>query len=105
MDQVLANHDEKVVEMRNKVEVMWQKYQSKRERRSEACREAPGVSFFGDNIGKSHNKLYYHTIFNTSTTGKVVNQRHNTGLEHKGEYLHMAQVLAIQNRIPSAHLR
>ena len=35
--------------------------------------------------------------------GKVVNQRHNTGLEHKGEYLHMAQVLAIENRIPSAH--
>ena len=36
-------------------------------------------------------------------SGKVVNQRHNTGLEHKGEYLHMAQVLAIENRIPSSH--
>ena len=35
--------------------------------------------------------------------GKVVNQRHNTDLEHKGEYLHMAQVLAIENSIPSAH--
>ena len=38
-------------------------------------------------------------------SGKVVNQRHNTGLDHKGEYLHMAQVLAIQNRVPSAHCR
>lgn len=36
-------------------------------------------------------------------TGKVVNQRHNTDLEHKGEYLHMAQVLVIKNRIPSSH--
>ena len=33
----------------------------------------------------------------------MVNQRHNTGLESKGEYLHMAQVLAIQNRIPTTH--
>ena len=37
--------------------------------------------------------------------GKVVNARHNTGLEHKGEYLHMAQVLAIRNRVPTAHYR
>ena len=35
----------------------------------------------------------------------MVNQRHNTGLDHKGHYLTMAQVLAIENRVPSAHYR
>ena len=35
----------------------------------------------------------------------MVNQRHNTGLDHKGNYLNMAQVIAIENRVPSAHLR
>ena len=33
----------------------------------------------------------------------MVNQRHNTGLDHKGHYLNMAQVLAIENRVTSAH--
>ena len=52
MDQVLANHDEKILEMKDNVEAMWQRSQSKRERRSEACGGVTGVSFFGDNIGK-----------------------------------------------------
>ena len=34
-----------------------------------------------------------------------MNPRHNTGLENKGYYLTMAQVLAVKNRVPSAHLR
>ena len=38
-------------------------------------------------------------------TGKVINQRHNTGLDHKGHYLNMAQVISIDNRVPSAHYR
>ena len=37
--------------------------------------------------------------------GKVINQRHNTGLDHKGHFLSMAQVYAIENRVPTAHLR
>ena len=35
----------------------------------------------------------------------MVNQRHNTGLDHKGHYLNMAQVFAIENRVTSAHQR
>ena len=37
--------------------------------------------------------------------GKTINHRHNTGLENKGEYLHMAQAFAVKNRIPTSHYR
>ena len=80
------------------------KSSSKRERRTVASERAPGFSLFGDNIG-------FKLILNTRTnlkyfyTGKVINQRHNTGLDHKGHYLNMAQIIAIENRIPSAHYR
>ena len=105
MDQVFTDHDKDVIEMKMKAERMWSSCPSKRERRSLACREIPGYSYFGDNIG---NRIAW-TLVPTLVliiayiVGKVVNQRHNTDLEHKGEYLHMAQVLAIENRIPSAH--
>ena len=49
----------------------------------------------------SSSKQYLNSIL--FLLGKVVNPRHYTGLENKGEYLHMAQVLAIENRIPTSH--
>ena len=53
MDQVLQDHDVDVLENKTKVEAMWREKSSKRERKTVACREAPGFSFFGDNIGIS----------------------------------------------------
>ena len=52
MDQVLEDHDVEVLEMKKKVEAMWREKATKRERKTMACREAPGISFFGDNVGK-----------------------------------------------------
>ena len=54
VDQVLDNHDSEVLEMKEKVETMWKRTSSKRERRTIASKEAPGYSFFGDNIGAVH---------------------------------------------------
>ena len=51
VDQVVDKHDEKILLMRDKVENMWQNHQTKRERRTAACSDVPGLSFFGDNVG------------------------------------------------------
>ena len=87
MDQVFEDHDKDVLDLKMKTEELWQGDKSKRERRTIATRGAPGFCFFGDNVGK------------------VVDKRHNTGLDNKGRYLHMAQVIAIENRVPTAHYR
>ena len=127
VDQVVAGHANDVIEMKNKVEEMWTTSDSKRVRRSKASEGIPGFSLFADNVGKLENNFYNWKDFGPKilTTqlifwvltqlklpsyyvhlaGKVVNQRHNTGLDHKGHYLNMAQVLAIENRVPSAHQR
>ena len=57
VDQVEANYDEKILDMKAKVEAMWVESQSKRERRTVACGGVTGVSFFGDNIGIP--QIYY----------------------------------------------
>ena len=51
VDQVLEDHDIDVLAMKEKVEKMWKTSSSKRERRTVASRDTPGVCFFGDNIG------------------------------------------------------
>ena len=106
MDQVLEDHDTDVLKMKTKTEEMWKRSFSKRERKSSASKDVPGMCFFGDNIGQIKSRVNYLNVLTKNMfAGKVVNQRHNTGLEHKGEYLHMAQVLAIENRVPTAHCR
>ena len=87
VDQVFENHDKDVLDLKSKTEKVWEGAKSKRERRSMATREAPGFCLFGDNVGK------------------VVDKRHHTDLDNKGKYLHMAQVIAIENRIPTSHYR
>ena len=52
VDQILEDHDSDVLEMKKKVENMWKDKSTKRERKTVSCREAPGVSFFGDNVGE-----------------------------------------------------
>ena len=49
---MLEEHDNDVMEMKGKVESMWKNCYSKRERKTVACRNAPGMSFYGDNIGE-----------------------------------------------------
>ena len=49
---MLQDHDMDIIEMKGKVENMWKNCSSKRERKTMACRDAPGVSLYGDNIGK-----------------------------------------------------
>jgi hypothetical protein len=51
VDQVLEDHDTDVLEMKAKTEAMWKENTSKRERRSVASKDVPGICFFGDNIG------------------------------------------------------
>ena len=51
VDQVFADHDVDVLEMKAKTEAMWHKNSSKRERKSVASKDVPGTCFFGDNIG------------------------------------------------------
>ena len=62
MDQVFTDHDKDVIEMKMKAERMWSSCPSKRERRSLACREIPGYSFFGDNIGNRINYIRIQLI-------------------------------------------
>ena len=52
MDQVVAEHDTKIVDMKAKVEGMWENCGTQRHRRSVACAGVPGLCFFGDNIGQ-----------------------------------------------------
>lgn len=51
VDQVVVDHAVSVLEMKKRVEEMWVKTSSKRERRSVSTSTAPGVSLYGDNIG------------------------------------------------------
>jgi hypothetical protein len=51
VDQVFSDHDNEVLDMKVKTEAMWDKCSSKRERKSLASRDVPGICFFGDNIG------------------------------------------------------
>ena len=51
VDQVVKDHAIDVIDMKEKVEVMCEAA-SKRIRRTTATTEAPGYSFFGDNVGK-----------------------------------------------------
>ena len=48
----MADYDEEVLDMKVKVERMWEECQSKRERRTVACAGVPGFCYFGDNVGK-----------------------------------------------------
>ena len=118
VDQVVEGHAEDVLAMKERVEDMWRTSDSKRVRRTKATQEAPGSSLYADNVGmKTFNLkknindiigslcILYKGNRKSYFLGKVVNTRHNTGLDHKGHYLTMAQVLAIENRVPSAHLR
>ena len=47
----MEDHDTDVLEMKAKTEAMWKTSTSKRERRSVASKDVPGICFFGDNIG------------------------------------------------------
>ena len=51
VDQVLHDHASEVVDMKKKIEAIWKESSTKRERRTLASRDAPGYSFFGDNVG------------------------------------------------------
>ena len=54
---MLQDHDTDIMEMKEKVENMWKNCSSKRERKTIACRNAPGVSLFGDNIGRVYSEV------------------------------------------------
>ena len=51
VDQVVSDHAVEVEKMREKIERILDD-PCKRVRRTTACAEAPGDSFFGDNVGK-----------------------------------------------------
>ena len=51
VDQVVEGHADEVIEMRKKVEEMWETSDSKRVRRTKASEGIPGFSLFGDNVG------------------------------------------------------
>ena len=51
LDQVVADHDVDVTQMRDTVQQMWEKCSTKRERRTMASNTAAGFSLYGDNIG------------------------------------------------------
>ena len=53
VDQVVADHAVDVTRMKGAVEDMWRTASSKRERRKLSSEVAPGISLFGDNIGKN----------------------------------------------------
>ena len=52
MDQVVEGHADEVIEMKKKVEEMWESSDSKRVRRTKASEGIPGYSLFGDNVGR-----------------------------------------------------
>ena len=70
--------------MRDDTEYMWKNLASQQERKIMSILSTPGYTLAADNVGK------------------VIAPRHNTGLEHKGGYLHMAQVLGVVSRVPTA---
>ena len=106
VDSITIGQNDHVLEMKEKIEKMYASDKSKRMRKTISTAEAPGNSFFGDNVGKILRRLIINGFLdNDHSLGKVINQRHNTGLDHKGHYLVMAQVLVMENRIPSAHCR
>ena len=51
VDQVVEGHADEVIEMKQKVEEMWEASDSKRVRRTKASEGIPGFSLFGDNVG------------------------------------------------------
>ena len=55
MDQVVEGHADEVIEMKKKVEEMWESSDSKRVRRTKASEGIPGYSLFGDNVGTYRN--------------------------------------------------
>ena len=56
----MQDHDSEVLEMKHKIETMWKEKCTKRERKTMACREAPGISLFGDNVGKFLESVKYN---------------------------------------------
>ena len=86
VDNVNKDYDLKIVDMKNKIEMLHISETTNRGLRSRASDGVGGFALFGDNVGK------------------IVNPRFNTGLTNKGEYLQMALTLGIINRVPSAHL-
>ena len=66
------------------------------------CLNATVFPLLGTKLEKNSIRAQQNSV-TKHLAGKVVNQRHNTGLDHKGHYLNMAQVLAIENRVTSAH--
>ena len=55
VDQVVEGHADEVIEMKKKVEEMWEASDSKRVRRTKASEGIPGYSLFGDNVGMYRN--------------------------------------------------
>ena len=51
VDQVVEGHADEVIEMKQKIEEMWESTDSKRVRRTKASEGIPGFSLFGDNVG------------------------------------------------------
>ena len=105
VDQVTADNDKDLINMRDEIQDMWTTCSLKRERRSISSQKVPGFTLVGDNVGQFSKKNLQLFNCTPQITGKVINPRHNTGLDYKGHYLSMAQVLAIDNRVPSAHYR
>ena len=106
VDSITLGQNDHVLEMKEKIEEMYASDKSKRMRKTLSTADAPGNSFFGDNVGKILRKIDHLSLLDKHySLGKVINQRHNTGLDHKGHYLVMAQVLVMENRVPSAHCR
>ena len=74
MDQVVADHDEKIVDMKAKVEGMWDNCGTQWHRRSVACAGVPGLSFCGDNIGQSSHcecVVWNNTFYRESCQSKA----------------------------------
>ena len=87
VENLVSGHDETVINMRDNIESILA-VDSKRLRRTAATGPScGGFGIFSDNVGK------------------VVTPRHNTGLVNKGQYLQMTLTLAVENRIPSTHMR
>ena len=87
VENLVSGHDETVIKMRDSIESILT-VDSKRLRRTAATGSGcGGFGIFSDNVGK------------------VITPRHNTGLVNKGQYLQMTLTLAVENRIPSSHMR
>ena len=57
MDQVIADTDTDVLQMREDIQNMWKTHQTKRERRTQASSQVPGFTMVGDNVGEEKRKL------------------------------------------------